>query len=131
MNLLFEINENSRERQREKAQQTQTQTQTKTAEPGATPDLSAFERGMEDLKQGTKNVPQKKKWANLPDLKQATGVETRQKTAALEIPDEALEKMSFLQRLGLEDEISDAEATAIAGRERQGYEFGQPEPRPP
>lgn len=132
MNLLFEINENSRERQREKAQQAQTQTQTQTAEPGAAPDLSAYERGAEDLAQGTKNVPQQKTWADLPDLKRATGVQTGQKTADITLPDEASEKMSFLQHLGLEDEISDAEAAAISGREqRQDLEYGRPEPETP
>lgn len=128
MNLLFEINENTRERQREKAQQTQTKTQTKTAEPGAAPDLSAFERGMEDLKQGTKNVPQQKTWADLPDLKRSTAAQTRQKLAGITAPEAAAEKLTFLQRLGLEDEISDAEAAEIAGRVQQDYEYGRPEP---
>ncbi|KKM08139.1 hypothetical protein LCGC14_1726850 [marine sediment metagenome] len=128
MNLLFEINEKTRKKQSEKKTQ---QTQTKTAEPGAAPDLSAFERGMEDLKQGTQNVPQQKTWADLPDLKRSTAAQTRQKLAGITAPEGADEKLTFLQRLGLEDEISDEEAAEIAGRVRQDYEDVRPEPVTP
>lgn len=131
MNLLLEITR----RQRERQEQQRTQTQTQTAEPTDTPDLSAFQRGMDDQLQGTQNVPQKRDWASLPDLKQSTAAATRQKTSSVTLPAEAGEKMSFLQSLGLEDEITDAEAAATAGVElqhgqRQHYDVAGAEPEP-
>jgi len=132
MKPLSIIKEATRQRQAKRAQQQQTQTQ--TAEPGMAPDMSAFQRDMDSHAQGTQNVPQKKQWASLPKLKQSTAVSTRQKTANVALPPAAAEKLSFLQRLGLEDEITDVQAAANAGVDiHQGNdeEYGRPEPRPP
>ncbi len=129
-----EPEERDNERQRERESQTQTRTRTRTADPEATPDLSAFQRGMDAKEQGTKDVPQKKQWAGLPSLKQSTASQTRAATAGVTLPAEAGEKLSFLQNLGLEDEITDDQAMAIAGRDADqdvDLAVGRPEPRTP
>ena len=130
MDLLFEITRRQREREQEQ------RTQTQTADPADAPDMSTFQRGMDDQLHGTQNVPQKKDWASLPDLKQSTAAATRQKTSTVNLPAEAGEQMSFLQSLGLEDEITDVEAAANAGVElhqdqRQQYAGVDPEPEQP
>lgn len=128
--LIQKLNEEARARQKER-KQSQQQTQFADAEG---PDLSAFQRDMNDHATGTQNVPQKKKWANLPDLKQSTAVSTRQKTRDVALPDSASEKMSFLQHFGLEDVISDEQAAANAGVDMdqgQDEEYGRPEPETP
>ncbi len=87
---------------------TQTQTQTKVE-----PDLSAYVRGLNAQK--TENVPQKReRETDLPELKRANAAVTARKMADIELSPEAGEKLSFLQRLGLEDEISDEEAAGIS-----------------
>lgn len=128
--LFTAINEAARQRQEKKTQQ---QTQFADDEAPA-PDMSAFQRDMNAQAQGTQNVPQKKKYADLPKLKQSTAVSTRQKTANVTLPAAAAEKMSFLQRLGLEDEISDVQAAANAGMQQHtdnDEEYGRPEPQEP
>lgn len=113
---LFLIKENppEEEMQRQKARKARQEapTQTKTE-----PDLSAYVRGMNANVQGTKNLPAKEKQANLPELRRANAAVTAQKAANVELPAEAQEKLSFLQRLGLEDpEISDEEAARNAAQ---------------
>ncbi len=134
---LFEIqlnenDEDERQRERQAQQQDQTRTQTRTADPEMAPDMSAFQRDMDAKEQGTANVPQKKRWGNLPSLRQASAAATRQATANVGLPAEAGEKLSFLQSLGLEDEISDEQAMAIAGRDADqdvDMAVGRPEPQ--
>ena len=128
--LIKKLDEAARQKQQERKPEQQTQTQ--FADDG--PDMSAFQRDMDDQAQGTQNVPQKKKWASLPDLKQSTAVSTRQKTKDVALPDSAGEKMSFLQRFGLEDVISDEQAAANAGvdlDQGQDEEDVRPEPETP
>lgn len=91
--------------------ETETQTQTKTK---VEPDLSAYVRGLNAQK--TENVPQKREQeTDLPELKRANAEVTARRMADIELSPEVGEKLSFLQRLGLEDDISDEEAADIAG----------------
>lgn len=93
-------------------------TKSKTKSQFDKPDLSAFERGMQDQAAGTQNVPapsQRKQKAVAPSLKQATAKKTKAATAGLDMPPEAAEKFSFIQSLDIEDEISDEEAARRAG----------------
>jgi hypothetical protein len=62
-------------------------------------------------------------------LRTAPAERTRQATANVTLPDEAGEKLSFLQRLGLEDEISDEEAAQEAGYNIDQDNDGYVEPR--
>lgn len=104
---LFEIKLDEQDDER----RTRTRTRTKTDDP----DLSAFERGMRDEKQ-LPGKKQRKTRQGLPRLKQASASQTHRATANLEPPASAAEKMSFLQRLGLEDmEVSDEEAAVTWG----------------
>ncbi len=114
---LFLIRETPYE-ERETETKTQTQTQTKTE-----PDLSAYVRGMNAQK--TENVPQEReRETDVPELKRANATVTARKMADIELSPEAGEKLSFLQRLGLEDDISDEEAADIAGASATGIATG-------
>lgn len=137
---LFEIKlneapeEDERQPQRQRARQPQQQTRTRTQTRTAEPDLGTFQQDLDDFEQGTANVPQKKRWGDLPALRQASAAQTRAATAGVNLPDEAGEKLSFLQSLGLEDEISDEQAMAIAGRNAEqdiDMAVGRPEPQTP
>ena len=108
---LFEI------KKLKEAQRTKTQTKTATDEP----DLSAFRRAFQDQTMGTPNLPaeapaeEPRQPAATPELKRATAAQTRARTAGVEMPPEAARKLTFLQTLGLDDEISDEEAARRAG----------------
>lgn len=125
----LKLNENDEDERERARAEPKNKTQTQTAEPDV--DLSTFKRGMEDRMQGTQNVPTKKQWKDLPTLRQASAAQTRQATSNVTLPAEAGEKMSFLQSLGLQDEISDAQAEEISGHHDIDRTIGQPEPRTP
>lgn len=97
MKILADINEATR-----------TKTKTKTAD---TVGMNAFQSDMDNMGQ-TQNVPQQRQSINTPELRRANAAVTRQKASQVDMPPEAAQKLSFLDRLGLEDEISDEEAAA-------------------
>lgn len=110
---LFLIKESPFEKESRENEARPTQTKTKTE-----PDLSAYVRGMNANVQGTQNLPQAaEKKADVPELKRANDAVTAQKAANVELPASAGEKLSFLQRLGLEDdELTDEEAARNAAQ---------------
>ena len=123
--------EEEEEPQRQRSRETQ-RTRTATAEPEDKVDMSAFQRAMDDQMQGTQNVPQQRQKTQdvqKRTLRTAPAQRTRQATANVELPDSAGEKLSFLQRLGLEDEISDEEAAQEAGYNIDQDNDGYIEPR--
>lgn len=103
------------------------------------PAIDSLNRAFADQMQGAQNVPAERKKEtpapsterDFPELKRASAATTRQRTTDIDMPPEAGEHLSFLQRLGLEDEISDAEAAEIAGLTPSDIEGEVPEPRPP
>lgn len=110
--LLFTINEALK-----------TKTKTKQSNPSS----STFQDDFDNLGQ-TKNVPSQRQKADTPELRRATAELTRRRTGQVEMPPEAAEKLSFLNRLGLEDEISDEEAARRAGVTRGEADQTPPEP---
>lgn len=114
MSILADINEALRPRQGrpQDQQQTRTQTQTATPDPIGT---NNFQDDMDNLGR-TQNVPQQRQATGTPEIRRANAATTQQRTAQVDMPPEAAEKLSFLARLGLEDEISDEEAARRAGR---------------
>lgn len=95
---------------------TQTKTKTKAKTATGEPDLSAFRRAFDDKLRQKQSVPATRpERARTPELKKATPAATRQRAAQVDMPPEGGEKLSFLQHLGLQDEISDEEAARRAG----------------
>jgi hypothetical protein len=128
-----EEEEEENEPRRQRQEQTQ-RSRTATAEPTDDVDLGAFQRSMDDQMHGTQDVPaerpeQERGEQRQRTLRQAGAARTRQATANINMPDSAGEKLSFLQRLGLEDEISDEEAAAEAGYNIDQDNDGYIEPR--
>lgn len=114
----------------------QKKTKTTTNEP----DLSTFRRAFQDQMSGTQNVPQTRPTEHpktrqrvpTPELKKASAASTRARTSQIDMPPEAARKMTFLQSLGLDDEISDEEAARRAGYEGEPTTVGAvPEPKTP
>ena len=109
---LFEIRD---EAQRQAQPGERARSRTKTADR---PDLSAFDRAFADQVAGSQNVPaaqQQGQEERLPSRPTASRGRTRSAAASATMSPEAGEKLSFLSRLGLEDEISDEEAADRAG----------------
>lgn len=95
-------------------------------------DLGSLRDALAQSGMGTQNVPQKQERrstpAATPKLKQAPAAQTRARAAQVEMPPEAGEKLSFLQHLDLQDEISDEEAARRAGATTDDGYVPEPEP---
>ena len=88
---------------------------TKTKTQTAGPDLSAFDRAFADQVRGTQDLPAQRQDTRAPERRTATGGQTRARATGIDMGPEAGEKLSFLDRLGIQDEISDEEAAERAG----------------
>lgn len=92
----------------------------RTAEPApAGPDLSTFQQDMNNQAQGTANTPAPRQNTNVSAPagrgQMASGNRTRERMAGVQMSPEAGEKLSFIQMMGMEDEISDEQAARNAG----------------
>lgn len=83
------------------------------------PDLGIDERGAHSLSHRpvTQQPGTVEDSATVPEFRQSTIDRTRRKTAGIEIPPEAGEKLSAIQGSGIKDTISDTEAARRAGAE--------------
>jgi hypothetical protein len=100
---------------------TRTKTDTRTSDPFKT----AFQDDLDNMGQ-TPNAPAPRQTVNTPELRRATAELTKQKASQVDMPPEAGQKLGFLDRLGLQDEISDEEAAR-----RSDVTHGEVEPTPP
>lgn len=105
--------------------------QTKTKTGIDQPNLDTFRQAFQDQMSGNKNVPQKREKRSAPQMKKSSSTKTRAKTSQIDMPPEGDEKMSFLQSLDIEDQLSDEQAAQQAGYQQRNVNVGEREPKKP